>query len=214
MKLLVHGMQSSGATAFTLFLAQRPGCLALVDIANGDIAPAVAPARPMVAKTVITARYPLSLHQAQFQPDKTILLLRDPRDNYISLLDKNYRDLSGSMTEKFIQLEQLFLARAHFDAVIYYEDFVARDPQVLATVAALGWPVTPDYFNYRRRHDAIFADLWQELPHLFNEMTLVFGNVRGDEVTDARQRKTWTAATEAEVARLCPNLMAHYQARR
>lgn len=213
MKLLVHGMQSSGATAFTLFLAQRPDCLALVDIANSDLAPIVTPARPMVAKTVITDHAPLGLHQARFQPDKTILLLRDPRDNYVSLADKNYRDQSGSMADKFTRLDQLFLARDQMDAVVYYEDFVARDPRVLALVTTLGWPVTAEYFTYRRRHEEIFADLWRELPHLFSEMTLVFGNVRGKDVTDARQRKAWTAETETDLARLCPHLLAHYQAR-
>ncbi len=34
MRLLIHGMQSSGATAFARMLAERPGCLAMTDIAN------------------------------------------------------------------------------------------------------------------------------------------------------------------------------------
>lgn len=213
MKLLVHGMQSSGATAFTLFLAQRPDCVALVDIANRFPAPAVSPSLDMVAKTVITTAFPLAVHQQRFQPDKTILLLRDPRDNYVSLATKHYRDDSGTMAEKFILLDQAFLARSAVDAVIYYEDFVARSPDVLRTVAGLGWPVREDYYTYHRRHEAILADLWTHLPQLFTEMDLVFGNVQGREVTDRKQRKAWDAAVEAQLERLCPHLLAHYRAR-
>lgn len=213
MKLLIHGMQSSGATAFTLFLAQRPDCLALVDISNRFAAPNVSPALDMVAKTVITTAFPLAVHQDKFQPDKTILFLRDPRDNYVSLETKNYRDGSGMMEEKFAVLDQVFRNRSAVDAVIHYEDFVARDPAVLATVEKLGWPVQDEYYTYRRRHDAIFADLWTHLPHLFTEMQLVFGNVQGREVTDSKQRKSWDAEVEARLETLCPQLLAHYRAR-
>lgn len=213
MKLLIHGMQSSGATAFTLFLAQRPDCLALVDISNRFAAPNVSPALDMVAKTVITTAFPLAVHQEQFQPDKTILFLRDPRDNYASLATKNYRDGSGLMEEKFALLDQVFLNRTDVDAVIHYEDFVARDPAVLATIEKLGWPVQDEYYTYRRRHEEIFADLWTHLPHLFTEMQLVFGNVQGREVTDSKQRKPWDAEVEARLETLCPQLLAHYRAR-
>lgn len=213
MKLFVHGMQSSGATSFTLFLAQCPDCIALVDIANGFAAPDVVPARDMVAKAVITTRYPLAVHRGRFRPDRSILFLRDPRDNYASLATKNYRDDSGLMDEKFALLEDSFTERANYDAVIYYEDFVARRPLVLETVTRLGWPVDESFFAYRRRHEEIFADLWQHLPHLFEEMELVFGNVRGREVSDLHRDQPWTPEIEAHLARLCPRLLAHYQER-
>ncbi len=58
-RLLVYGMQSSGATAFTLFLAQRPDCLALVDVLNNFAAPRVTTEMDMVVKVTMTTAYPL-----------------------------------------------------------------------------------------------------------------------------------------------------------
>jgi hypothetical protein len=138
MRLLVYGMMSSGATAFTLFLAQRPDCLALVDVLNNFAAPRVATPMDMVVKVTMTTAYPLAVHQSRFRPDRVVLLLRDPHDNYQSLKTKNYRNYSGLMAEKFVILDQVFAERSHFDAVIRYEDFVARDPAVIETMNRLG----------------------------------------------------------------------------
>lgn len=98
MRLLIHGMQSSGATTFTRTLAERPGCVALVDIANNFAAPRATTTVDFVAKVVVTTAYPLAVHVERFRPDKVVLLLRDPRDNYQSLRTKDgyYRLNSGS----------------------------------------------------------------------------------------------------------------------
>ncbi|MCW2237947.1 hypothetical protein [Azospirillum canadense] len=214
MKLLVYGMQSSGATAFTLFLAQRPDCLGLVDIPNSHAAPRVDPPMDMVAKAVVTTTFPLAVHIERFQPDKTILLLRDPRDNYQSLKTKPYGNLSGPIDEKFRLMDQIFAERAQFDAVVEYEDFVARDPAVPARVSALGWPVEDSFHGFARRHDAIIGDLWRHMPDLFQRMEIVFGNVQGREVSERFRDKPRDAALDAHLETLCPCLLAHYRARR
>lgn len=214
MKLFVFGMQSSGATAFTLFLAQRPDCVALVDIANNFAAPRVAPPLDMVAKAVVTTAYPLAVHVERFRPDKVILLLRDPRDNYQSLKGKNYGNYSGLIDEKFLIIDQLFAERDRFDAVIEYEDFVARDRAVRNTVTALGWPVEDSFYTYGRRHDEIIAGLWQYLPDMMQNMDFVFGNVRGREVSEGFRDKPRDPALDAHLETLCPRLLAHYRAKR
>lgn len=218
MRLLVHGMQSSGATTFTQMLAQRPDCLALVDITNRQLAPRVTSDLDFVAKVVVTTKHPLAAHVERFRPDKTVLLLRDPRDNYRSLMDKDYRDGSGTMDEKFALLDALFATRAQFDAVIEYEDFVARDPAVLAAVNALGWPVEPGFHHFTRRHDEFLAALWQHEPGLvaemMREMSFVFGNVRGRDVSTAFRDKPRDAGIERRLDALCPQLLAHYRAKR
>src|SRR5690606_27289883 len=183
MRLLIQGMQSSGATAFTLFLAQRPDCLALVDILNNYAAPTLETDRDVVAKVVVTTAYPLEVHQERFRPDRTILFLRDPRDNYVSLARKSYRNHSGLIDEKFAILELLFEKRAMFDAVIAYEDFVARDPAVLDTVNRLGWPVNAGYFSFRRTHVELAEILWNEVPALFERFEFSYGNVQAREVS-------------------------------
>lgn len=215
MRLFVHGMQSSGATAFTLFLAQRPDCLALVDIPNNFAAPRIGRTltKDMVVKAVITTAYPAAVHMERFRPDRTILLLRDPRDNYQSLSSKTYRNYSGLMDEKFVLLDQIFADRANFDAVIHYEDFVARSPQIIDTVNALGWAVDEGHYTYTRRHDELFAALLEDLPDLYQSMEMVFGNVRGKEV-DARFRdKPHDEDLERRLSDLCPRLLDHYKKR-
>lgn len=215
MRLFVHGMQSSGATAFTLFLAQRPDCLALVDIPNNFAAPRIdrTLAKDMVVKAVITTAYPAAVHMERFRPDRTILLLRDPRDNYQSLSTKTYRNYSGLMDEKFALLDQIFADRANFDAVIHYEDFVARSPQVIDTVNALGWPVDDGHYTYTRRHDELFGALFEDLPGLYQSMEMVFGSVRGKEVDTRFRDKPRDADIENRLRDLCPRLLDHYKQR-
>ncbi|MFY8094297.1 MAG: hypothetical protein ACOVN0_12550 [Niveispirillum sp.] len=213
MRLLVQGMQSSGATAFAQVLAQRSGCLALVDVPNNYAAPRVTTRRDFVAKVVVTTAYPLAVHAERFRPDRLVLLLRDPRDNYASLRTKPYRHHSGLMDEKFRLLDQLFAERHRFDAIIHYEDLVARDPGVMADMAALGWPVEPGHFSFNRSYDELLGSLWAEEPHLQEEMEVVFGNARGRELSDRHRDKPRDAALEATVAGLCPRLLAHYRRR-
>ncbi|MGE5477117.1 MAG: hypothetical protein ACM3Q1_10710 [Bacteroidales bacterium] len=214
MRLFVHGMQSSGATAFTLFLAQRPDCVALVDILNNYAAPRVETDKDMVVKAVVTTAYPLEVHVERFRPDKTILLLRDPRDNYHSLRTKNSRNHSGLMDEKFEIIERLFHNRDRFDAVIHYEDFVANDPAVMTTVNDLRWPVDASYYQYQRRHNELLAALWEHVPQLMSDLEFAFGNVRGRAVSESFRDKPRDPEIDARLEALCPSLLAHYRTRR
>ena len=214
MRLLVHGMQSSGATLFAYFLAQRPGCLALVDILNNYAAPRFESALDAVAKCVVTTAYPIAVHAERFRADRTILLLRDPRDNYFSLKDKNYRNHSGLIDEKFALIDTLFAERNRFDATVHYEDFMDRDPAVLEQIRALGWPVEPAYYEFERTFDSMIALLWQETPQLLHEeFQLSFGNCSPNGLRDERRRKPRDPAVDAKLERLCPRLLAHYRAR-
>ncbi len=213
MRLLIHAMQSSGATAFTRMLAERPGCLALTDIANNFAAPRITTPLDFVAKAVITTAYPLATHVERFRPDRVVLLLRDPRDNYESLSTKLYRHHSGLMEEKFILLDQLFAERQRFDAVVHYEDAVTPHPAVLAEMARLGWPVNPDWYRYTRSYDDILSSLWAAEPTLMSTMDTVFGNARGPCLSDRFRDKPRNPETETLLEELCPRLLAHYRVR-
>ncbi len=211
MRILIYGMQSSGATAFTLFLAQRPDCLALVDVLNNYAAPRVSTDMDMVMKVQMTTAYPLAVHMERFRPDRVVLLLRDPHDNYQSLRTKNYRNHSGLMEEKFLILDQVFAERDTFDAVIRYEDFVARDPSIPTTMARLGWPVEDSFYTYQRRHDEVIGALWQHMPDLFERLELNFGNVQGRAVSESYRDKPRLPEVEERLRSLCPRLLAYYR---
>ena len=107
MKILVYGMQSSGASIITYFLAQKPDTLAFLDIFNKEIAPAMDSAKDtdIVIKCTINPNIPLKKHLDSFKPDKTILVLRHPYYNYASLKNKRF---SGSIDNKFRVLEDCF----------------------------------------------------------------------------------------------------------
>jgi len=213
MRLLVYGMQSSGATAFSLFLAQRPDCLALVDILSNYAAPCLETGRDVIAKVVITTAYPLEVHRERFRPDRTILFLRDPRRNFESLQRKPYRNHSGLIDEKFTLLDRVFEARDSFDAVIEYEEFVDRAPSVLASVNALGWPVEPSYYAFRRTHMDLAEALWNEVPELFDRFEFSYGNVQLGEVSRQFDDRELPTGLEERLEGLCPLLLEHYRRR-
>jgi hypothetical protein len=80
MRVLIYGMQSSGASAITFTAAQKPDCVAFVDIWSHFAAPQLGTSRDVVAKVVVTTAFPRSLHRGRFRPDYTILVLRHPAD--------------------------------------------------------------------------------------------------------------------------------------
>ena len=213
MRLLVHGMQSSGATLFTYFLAQRPGCLALVDILNNYAAPRLETTLDAVAKCVVTTAYPIAVHQERFRPDRTILVLRDPRDNYASLASKPYRNHSGLIDEKFILLDALFAGRDRFDATVHYEDFMDGDPGLLERVRALGWPADSSHYAFERDFEQILATVWDDQPQLFAEFEMSFGNCDPRGLKAERRVKPRAADIDRTLEALCPRLLAHYRAR-
>ncbi len=213
MRLLVYGMQSSGATAFSLFLAQRPGCLGLVDILNNYAAPRLDHDGDVVAKVVMTTAYPLSVHQERYRPDKTLLFLRDPRDNFASLLKKAYRNHSGLIDEKFSLLDRVFEQRHSFDAVIRYEDFIRRSPGISQTMQDIGWPVDETFYAFRRTHVELAAVLWDTVPDLFNHFEFSYGNVQSTEVSPRFRRKERTMEMDNHLSRLCPAILDDYRRR-
>jgi hypothetical protein len=138
MRLLIYGMQSSGASTLALLLAQKPECSAFADIWTMYVAPTLPADRAVVAKVVVTTAFPLALHQERFRPDRTILFLRHPQVNYRSLASKGYRNHCGFMEEKFAVLERVFAAKAAYDAVFYYEDLVLDPAGMADAVTRLG----------------------------------------------------------------------------
>src|SRR5688500_15155867 len=95
-RIFVYGMQASGASLFTYYLAQQPATVAVIDLWAYYVAPNLSTDTPCVLKAVVTTDIALEQHLASYQPDLKILFLRDPVQNFISLYTKEYRDIGGS----------------------------------------------------------------------------------------------------------------------
>lgn len=139
MRLLIYAMESSGASTFCYFLGQRPGSVAIIDVWSRNVTPPIETAHPVVAKATVTMILTIADHTVSFAPDRRILFIRDPVAVWASLSGYPYAHGFGRIEDKIRRFERVF-NEAGWDAVLRYEDFVARDPEVIRTVDALGWP--------------------------------------------------------------------------
>ncbi len=213
MRLLVYGLQASGASTLAMLLAQRPGCVALVDIPLTYAAPRLATGRDVIAKCVVTTAYPLAVHVERFRPDRVLLHVREPAANHASLSGKAYRNQNGLIDEKFGLLEQVFAAGTGIDGIIAHEDVAARRPGVLEAVRRCGWPLTGDAFDLPRGRNDILAAVWAAEPDLLQRLEFSFGDHRDGGIRPGRAAQPVDPAVRAHVERLCPTLCAWYDRR-
>jgi hypothetical protein len=203
MRLLIYGMQSSGASTLAFLLAQRPLSAAFVDIWNMYAAPSLAGPDDALAKVVVTTAFPLALHQERFRPDRTILMLRHPVANYRSLAAKTYRHECGFIEEKFAILDRVFTAGTAYDWVVHYEDLIFHAPGVLQEVSDLGWACDPAFLALARSQADIVAFNEEKFPAVKERLGYGIGNYREGEIT---------ADSDCPVVDWCPGVVAHYQA--
>jgi len=149
MKTLIYGMQSSGASLFTYFMGQNPNAVVVIDLFNKHLAPFL-DFEEAILKCVVTNKYSWNQHYESFKPDNTILFVRNPFDNYTSLKRKAWRCENGRMHDKFPILEQEFIERDKFDAVVHYEDLVIRPEQVVEDLAGKGFHVDSSFLEFKR----------------------------------------------------------------
>ncbi|HEX9887595.1 MAG TPA: hypothetical protein VGA70_13945 [Longimicrobiales bacterium] len=154
-RILVHGMQSSGASAFALLLGQRPESVCVADLYNPFLAPWLDTELPVVLKAVVTTTWSIDQHAAAFKPDRTVLFVRNPYDVCFSLLTKPYADQNGHFDDKLREMDRLFAERDRFDLVVHYEDFVGRRSETVAWLRELGWPAGEADYELRRGPEEI-----------------------------------------------------------
>jgi len=124
MKTLVYGMQSSGASLFTYWLAQQRDCLGVIDLYYNQLAPPIEHDN-VVVKCVASKEFTIEDHMASFKPDRVILFVRNPVENYLSLSEKTYAKYGGSIEEK-LSIVDSCLAHSKYDVLVRYEDFILR----------------------------------------------------------------------------------------
>lgn len=215
MRVFLFGMQSSGASLATYLLGQVPESVVLVDLYSYEVMPAIeAPgARHVIGKAVITTTHRLEDHLRSFAPDRSILLLRDPVQNYVSLSRKEYANDDGSLEEKFQRLEAIFQRRDDFDLVLKYEDVVSAPDRVVAGLREIGFPATAGMYAFPRSREEIVD---YNLKHCGwcrerYGRGWSFGNIRGDGMKQTLVYKMAPRSVHDTVRGLCPELYRYYQ---
>jgi hypothetical protein len=211
MRLLIYAMESSGASTFCYFLGQLPGSVAIIDVWSRCITPPLRLDVPVVAKATTTMAYRAADHIASFAPDKIILFIRDPVAIYSSLHKYSYADTFGSIEEKLSRFDAEF-GCLKVDLVLKYEDFIARDPNLVPAIRSLGWGCCASYFECSRTLEDIRRFNIDASPWLKNNYRKGWGlgNIRGDTITDTLETLFPASEIMEKIVSLSPRLSQHY----
>jgi hypothetical protein len=215
MRLLIYGMQSSGASTFCYFLGQRACSVAIIDLLLHCLAPSLKFSAPAVVKATANSVYRPADHIVSFRPDRTVLFLRDPVAVYAGLIDKPYGNHYGSVDDKIAQFDEDF-APKDWDLVVRYEDFIAHKPELIGSISEIGWPCTPEYYDLTRSFQEI-ADFNAAASNWLRSgfgNTWGFGNISPGPIRPAFIRERYPRRIREKVAELSPRLTAYYESLR
>lgn len=219
MRIFVYGLQSSGASLFTYWLSQLEGYCGVIDLFVREPTPR-APrigCENVVLKAVVSNRN-VAKQITRFQPDISILYIRDPYHNYASLSTKPFRDRGGSIDEKFAALDILVgktrSANSQFDTIIRYEDFIQYPEDIIRKLNAVGVPVDSSNYVFRRSVDDVVAFTAAHSKLLARAYTKTWGtgNIHQIDVDSALELKQPDVSHDIEKAmeKWCPNLLSYY----
>jgi hypothetical protein len=125
MKILVYGLQSSGATLFAYFLSQKPRTIGLPDLWANYWSPDCSDVKfDMVLKCVVTKNNPIEGHIERYNPNIKILFLRNLRENKQRLCKKPWANENGTPEEKIEILNKI--DKKKFDYVVTYDKFLSK----------------------------------------------------------------------------------------
>ncbi|HUP23856.1 MAG TPA: hypothetical protein VNB06_13050 [Thermoanaerobaculia bacterium] len=138
-----------------LLMAQGSETLAVIDLWSTEIAPDLGgDCNDIILKCVVSSTVPLHVQIERFRPDRTVLVLRNPYHNFLSLVRKEYSHEAGTVEEKFALLERTYQNTA-FDAVWLFEDLLVTPHRVLQGARRLGLDLPDSALEYRRTTDDI-----------------------------------------------------------
>lgn len=210
MKILIYGMQSSGASLLAYTLAQKVDCLAFVDVWNMYAAPHIGTEKDCVAKVVVTTAFSLEEHKSRFRPDVTLLALRHPVDNYYSLQGKSYANESGLIDEKFSLLNETLCSEKGFDAIFHYEDLVFCPRDIIASSRALGWKIGYEALLFPRSLSVIERNNKEYSPETELQLRYGTGNIHRNGPLPDRIRFSEPWGKTAHLTQICPALLEYY----
>jgi hypothetical protein len=217
-RVYVIGMQSSGSSIFSYFLAQVPGSLAITDLWVRQPVPALDVDMPVSLKTCVCDVRCFLQDVRAFRPTLTVLYVRDPRDIYQSLRTKWYYNDGGSFESKMEAFEELFVRRDElFDMTVHYEDFTGDPWRTGALLREKGIPLPDAALEFPRSLDAIrdFAVGHDEWCRENFGTRWTHANIHCDKL-DTLRPISYGAAEPGivdKLRRLCPTVMSHYESR-
>ena len=215
-RVLVYGMQSSGASLFTYYLAQMPDSLAVLDVWAQYVTPPLATNSSVITKVTVSADVDLGDHLASFRPTHTVLFVRDPVTNYPSLDGKPYRDIGGTLEEKLTILDQVYRRRESlFDATVYLEEFLSDPSAVGRQLEGLGLTLPGDALEFPRSVDSVrrFAIEQSAWCREFHGLKWDCGNIHADRLTrlDPVDQEPPPPEIVDRIAARCPAVLGVYR---
>lgn len=217
MRILIHGLQSSGASYFTYLLGQNPNSATILDLHNDRLMPKLGnfPEEvDLIGKCVITTKYSIEDHQNSFQPDKTILFLRHPIHNYQSLINKTYAHQNGIVEQKLALVEHLFKNHAHyFDLIVHYEDIFFRPQRLFKLLNDHQISFEKDFFHGQRELNDIINYTKAQSKWLADNFNVAWGNgnikFRGHPKRSLFKDYSMTSKKITKIK--SPKLLKHYR---
>ncbi|MBW2998556.1 sulfotransferase domain-containing protein [Candidatus Woesearchaeota archaeon] len=217
MKVLIYGLQSSGASLVTYFLAQKNNSIAITDLFNCGVAPnldSIKEVDNLFVKCTVNSKIQLEKHIASFKPDKVILVVRNPFDNYVSLINKWYGSKNSSVEDKFKTLEKYF-SNYHFDLILRYEDLIYNKSRVIKQLKKFGIKVKKEYYEFRKNKEEIFKFNSKHLKKLNIGNFYGGGNIhpyfKKIKIDSSLVSKKITNKQKEKVRELCPKLCRYYE---
>jgi tetratricopeptide (TPR) repeat protein len=213
MRLLLYGLQNSGATLAALFAGQREGSLVVPDLWTMYCAPRPPFSGDICIKATVTEAFPLSKHRRAFRPDITALVVRRPIDNYLSLQRKAFANHDGMLMHKFRRVERAFRAASTFDEVVVFEDFVAASDAFAGRLRQLGWSLPSGAPEFPRSALDMEQLLWRQERRLYSQIQWGAGQARIQPLAGIRLGRSQDEAARAFCHRHCPVLQDFYDER-
>ncbi|GAG79681.1 unnamed protein product, partial [marine sediment metagenome] len=166
--------------------------------------------KDIIIKCCILKNVSLEEHLESFNPDKKILVLRNPYHNYSSLEKKEWANRGGAINEKFELLEEIFKNREKFDLVILYEDFVLNPLKFLMQIEKLDFGVEKEFFEFKRTRKEIFGFNLKN-SEWCKKRQWRFGNIHGDKIDTSLVFKQINLEDKEKIKKLCPSLCEFYE---
>lgn len=215
MRIFIYALQGSGASVFCYWLSQSEGYLGVIDLFARFYPPPkeVLGNKDIVLKAVVSD-LELDEHIRRFQPDKKILFLRNPYQNYASLSSKKFKNLGGDIDSKFKKLDSIYENRSLFDGMIKYEDFISDKEGVVDALNEHGIPASLGNYDFRRSTEEVInfnCRHSEDLSRTFRRQWDL-GNIHKDwgQIRLSLKSTVIDELIKKKVDNLCPKFAAFY----